>query len=527
MGATGAGKSTLMNVMTSRNLGDLKVSGELMVNGKSIKRSTLAGISAYIQQENILMDPPLLFFDEPTSGLDSFLAQQMVALMKSLAEKGKTIVSIIHQPSSEVFAMFDRILLLAEGRTAFTGMSKEAVSFFRRIGYECPPKYNPADFYIHTLAIVPGAEEERKERVSFICDAFRDSEEWKALEDEIGLSGDVARNGASKDNSDMDEKENEMTFKYKLSWFSQFRAIFTRCWTANLREPFVIKLRLFQTLMLALLLGVIFFRQDFSKFEGVMNVNGAIFLFLISGNSMYLISLLNLFSEELPVFLKEHQSGMYRVDAYFTGKIVAEFPLSILFPAIFTAIVYFMIGLNGSLDRFVVCALIMIIISNVVTSCSYMISCLSSTISTGIALASLILLPMLLVNTSVLSMAEVHLVVLLRERGPHDQSVERPRDRLRGFLQVPSPWRCVYLLWLKYISWFYYGNEALMINQWKDLEIDCGDSFRCLPHGDAVLSVMHFDVENHLRDIFILFTMMIVYNLMAYLVLRRRASRRT
>ncbi|CAG0904177.1 unnamed protein product [Darwinula stevensoni] len=55
MGATGAGKSTLMNVMTSRNLGDLKVSGELMVNGKSIKRSALAGISAYIQQENVFI----------------------------------------------------------------------------------------------------------------------------------------------------------------------------------------------------------------------------------------------------------------------------------------------------------------------------------------------------------------------------------------------------------------------------------------------------------------------------------------
>ncbi|CAG0879460.1 unnamed protein product, partial [Darwinula stevensoni] len=576
MGATGAGKSTLMNVMTSRNLGDLKVSGELMVNGKSIKRSELAGISAYIQQENffigsltvkehlrfqagnmkiyallrmgkevshqqrmkrvediiiemglsncsgtiigipgrikgisggelkrlsiaseILMDPPLLFFDEPTSGLDSFLAQQMVALMKSLAEKGKTIptsgldsflaqqmvalmkslaekgktiVSIIHQPSSEIFPMFDRILLLAEGRTAFTGLSKDAASFFQRIGYECPSKYNPADFYIHTLAIVPGAEEERKERVSFICDAFWDSEERKALEDEIGLSGEAVMNGAPKDNSDIDEKENEMTFKYELSWFSQFRAIFARCCTANLREPFIIKLRFFQTVMLALLLGVIFWRQDYSKYEGVMNVNGAIFILLISGNTMNIFSLLNLFCEELPVFLREHQSGMYRTDAYFISKVVAELPLSILFPAVFTAIVYFMIGLNGSLDRFVVCALIMIIMSNVVTSCSYMISCLTSSVSTGLTLATLILLPMLLVSG--------HFI--------NNNSIP------------------VYLLWLKYISWFYYGNEALMINQWKDLEIDCGDSFRCLPHGDAVLSVMHFDAEGALLSVVLL-----------------------
>ena len=55
-----------------------------------------------------LNDPPLLFADEPTSGLDSYMAQNVVSSLQRLASKGRTIVCTIHQPSSEVYAMFDR-----------------------------------------------------------------------------------------------------------------------------------------------------------------------------------------------------------------------------------------------------------------------------------------------------------------------------------------------------------------------------------------------------------------------------------
>ncbi|KAF2358412.1 ABC transporter-like [Trinorchestia longiramus] len=80
----------------------------------------------------VLTNPPLMFCDEPTSGLDSFMAQAVVAVMKNMAERGKTIIATIHQPSSEVYAMFDRILLMAEGRVAFLGDADAAFQFFSR-----------------------------------------------------------------------------------------------------------------------------------------------------------------------------------------------------------------------------------------------------------------------------------------------------------------------------------------------------------------------------------------------------------
>ena len=56
----------------------------------------------------VITDPPLLFADEPTSGLDSFMAESLVTALQQLAAQGRTIICTIHQPSSEVYAMFDR-----------------------------------------------------------------------------------------------------------------------------------------------------------------------------------------------------------------------------------------------------------------------------------------------------------------------------------------------------------------------------------------------------------------------------------
>lgn len=81
----------------------------------------------------VLTNPSLMFCDEPTSGLDSFMTLNVVQVLKRLAQKGKTIVCTIHQPSSEVYAMFDKILLMAEGRAAFLGTPDEADKFFTRL----------------------------------------------------------------------------------------------------------------------------------------------------------------------------------------------------------------------------------------------------------------------------------------------------------------------------------------------------------------------------------------------------------
>ena len=70
----------------------------------------------------LITDPRVILLDEPTSGLDSFTAVRICKILKKLArEQGKTICATIHQPSSQAFAFFDRIILMCDGHIVYQG----------------------------------------------------------------------------------------------------------------------------------------------------------------------------------------------------------------------------------------------------------------------------------------------------------------------------------------------------------------------------------------------------------------------
>ena len=60
------------------------------------------------------------------------MAVSIVESMKNLAKNGKTIICTIHQPSSEIFEMFDRLYLMTEGKLAYHGDTNKAYDFFAR-----------------------------------------------------------------------------------------------------------------------------------------------------------------------------------------------------------------------------------------------------------------------------------------------------------------------------------------------------------------------------------------------------------
>lgn len=73
----------------------------------------------------------MILLDEPTSGLDSFMAKSICKLLKKLArKKGKTIISTIHQPSSEAFSKFDRLILMADGYIVYQGIANQSPVYF-------------------------------------------------------------------------------------------------------------------------------------------------------------------------------------------------------------------------------------------------------------------------------------------------------------------------------------------------------------------------------------------------------------
>lgn len=203
------------------------------LSGGERKRLAFAGES--------LTDPSLLFCDEPTSGLDSFMAHSVLQVLKRLAMKGKTIILTIHQPSSELFALFDKLMLLAEGRVAFLGTPTEASNFFNQLGTPCPSNYNPADFYVQQLAVVPGNENDSREKIRMICDTFASSDYAKDLHKSI-------INCTKTEDNFVNSFKKEI-YEYRATWFTQFRAILWRSWLNVLKEPFLVRVRLLQTVV--------------------------------------------------------------------------------------------------------------------------------------------------------------------------------------------------------------------------------------------------------------------------------------
>ena len=67
----------------------------------------------------LLTNPSIIFLDEPTTGLDSATSFHVINILKNLAKAGRTIISTIHQPSSEIFGTFDKLLLMVQGNIIY------------------------------------------------------------------------------------------------------------------------------------------------------------------------------------------------------------------------------------------------------------------------------------------------------------------------------------------------------------------------------------------------------------------------
>ena len=81
----------------------------------------------------LIRDPAVLFMDEPTSGLSSRDSDNVMALLRELCFKGTIVFTVIHQPSSDIYKLFDQLLLMDSGGYAvYSGNPVEAVGYFKR-----------------------------------------------------------------------------------------------------------------------------------------------------------------------------------------------------------------------------------------------------------------------------------------------------------------------------------------------------------------------------------------------------------
>jgi ABC transport system ATP-binding/permease protein len=82
----------------------------------------------------LIREPSILLLDEPTSGLSSRDSENLMSLLRDLTQKGKLIVTVIHQPSSEIFKLFDKVIVMDQGGCmAYAGNPIDSVVYFKTL----------------------------------------------------------------------------------------------------------------------------------------------------------------------------------------------------------------------------------------------------------------------------------------------------------------------------------------------------------------------------------------------------------
>jgi ABC-type multidrug transport system ATPase subunit len=157
--------------------------GNFMIPGLSPSQLKRVNIGC-----ELVANPAILFLDEPTTGLDSRAAQTVMRVVRRIARSGRSVICTIHQPSAELFYLFDRLVLLASGgHQIFFGdlgtRSKHFVKYLESVPkvQPIPHRVNPASWMLEELGVgVSGAKEADSESSDVLIARFRDFYERSA-----------------------------------------------------------------------------------------------------------------------------------------------------------------------------------------------------------------------------------------------------------------------------------------------------------------------------------------------------------
>jgi hypothetical protein len=231
----------------------------------------------------------LLFLDEPTSGLDSYSAFQLIKLLKDVAAANCAVLCTIHQPSSEIFFLFDLVLYLHAGRVFYQGKPGDVLDFYAARDQHCPDDYNPSDFVMSLCQTSSSEELQAKNLYIQTPDAFQSTEK---VSQQLG--------------------GHDLVFQSESSFFTQLLQLAYREIINAFRDTPALIARFGITSIMSLLYGLIFLNacgrdnadsDNFNTHVGAVSMV-VIFSLFASGQSVMLA-----FPFERPMILREYATG--------------------------------------------------------------------------------------------------------------------------------------------------------------------------------------------------------------------------
>ncbi|KAJ9705815.1 hypothetical protein PVL29_003764 [Vitis rotundifolia] len=300
----------------------------------------------------ILTHPRLLFLDEPTSGLDSAASYYVMSRIASLdRQHGRTIITSIHQPSSEVFALFDNLCLLSSGRTVYFGPAHAADEFFSSNGFPCPTHQNPSDHFLKTInkdfeediEQGFGGKKSKEEAIDILTKAYKSSDNFQQVQTQV--SEIYKQDGGA------------LKKRSHASFLNQCLVLTRRSFVNMYRDLGYYWLRLAIYFALTVALGTIFHNVGYS-YSSIKD-RGAMLMYVASFLTFMSIGGFPSFVEDMKVFGRERLNGHYGSSSFVVGNTLSSVPYLLVISLIPGAIAYFLTGLQKEYAHFIYYALVL------------------------------------------------------------------------------------------------------------------------------------------------------------------------
>ncbi|CAM1508976.1 Fc.00g027150.m01.CDS01 [Cosmosporella sp. VM-42] len=320
------------------------------------KRRTSIGVQ-------LLANPSVLFLDEPTTGLDATSAFQLVRTLKKLAQKGRTIINTIHQPRSEIWDLFDNLIVLTKGSPVYSGEIKDCLPWFDGMGFQVPPFVNPAEFIIDVAAVdnrTPELEEESSTRVERLKEA------WKSESDRrfSPLDDIVTR------------RKRDKGAERHAGFLRQLLVLTDRTLKVTYRDPLGMTASIFEAIFMGIVCGYLFYNLGRDQ-SGIRSREGG--LYTAAGLQGYLILIFEVYrmTIDIPTFDRESSEDCVDALPFILSRRLARLPTEDFpVPFLFSVIFYFMAGFDRDVHKFFIFLAISILNHYMAVTCA--ITCVAA-----------------------------------------------------------------------------------------------------------------------------------------------------
>jgi ABC-type multidrug transport system ATPase subunit len=302
----------------------------------------------------LLSNPSVLWLDEPTTGLDATSAFHLVTTLEALARKGRTIVTTIHQPRSEIWNLFDRVILLTQGSCAYSGPAAGCIPYFTSLDHPLPAFCNPAEHIIDAVAVDTRSDEleaSSSARVENLKEA------WKKHSHE--LRKDELKDSTKNVLEIVPTKEQSELVK-DVPFFRQLRVLTSRTALVTVRDPMGLSGVFLEAVFMGVVTGWIFYKLD-GSLAGIRSRQGA--MYVACALQGYLILMFETYrvSIDIVLFDRERNEGVVSIAAFLLSRRLAKVIEDIPVPLVFSLIFYFMTGFRHDGAQFMIFFAIMVI----------------------------------------------------------------------------------------------------------------------------------------------------------------------